>query len=242
MYCDESFAIAAVQGGVTNLGLDFNSRALEVLQRHIDATRITGDTDLILWQSGSLSGSLSHTYIDYGDGTSSPTTNSICDLSLQQQIDDFVSKKTVQEIVNLKLDIIAFDENHFHGTTEKADKIFQTYGSTNTCILLLTATYSKLLMKWNIPEDCQFYWDIEDELMCKQRNVAGIKEKHGADDVSLFLNSDNVEQLLSAYDKMPDLHLMTTMMNHSRYESIKHSIKDTSYGFSNGTLFSNKKL
>ena len=35
------------------------------------------DTDLILWQSGSLSGSLSHTYIDYGDGTSSPTTNSI---------------------------------------------------------------------------------------------------------------------------------------------------------------------
>lgn len=48
------------------------------------------DTDLILWQSGSLSGSLSHTYIDYGDGTSSPTTNSICDLSLQQQIDDFV--------------------------------------------------------------------------------------------------------------------------------------------------------
>ena len=27
-------------------------------------------TDLILWMSGSLSGSISHIYIDYGDGTS----------------------------------------------------------------------------------------------------------------------------------------------------------------------------
>lgn len=48
------------------------------------------DTDLILWVSGSLTGSLSLTYIDYGDGTSSPTTSSDCSLSLQQQTDDFI--------------------------------------------------------------------------------------------------------------------------------------------------------
>ena len=47
-------------------------------------------TDLILWMSGSLSGSISHIYIDYGDGTSLPITNSYCDLALQQQSDDFV--------------------------------------------------------------------------------------------------------------------------------------------------------
>ena len=41
--------------------------------------------DLILWMSGSLSGSLSHMYIDYGDGTSAPITNSYCDLALMQQ-------------------------------------------------------------------------------------------------------------------------------------------------------------
>jgi hypothetical protein len=45
----------------------------------------TDNDDLILWISGSLSGSISHTYIDYGDGTSSPITNSYCDLALQQQ-------------------------------------------------------------------------------------------------------------------------------------------------------------
>ena len=47
-------------------------------------------TDLILWMSGSLSCSISHIYIDYGDGTSLPVTNSFCNLALQQQEDDFV--------------------------------------------------------------------------------------------------------------------------------------------------------
>ncbi|MBU3691914.1 MAG: apolipoprotein N-acyltransferase [Candidatus Nanopelagicaceae bacterium] len=50
----EGFNISAVQGGVTNLGLDFNSRALEVLQRHIDASKIPKDTDLILWPENSV--------------------------------------------------------------------------------------------------------------------------------------------------------------------------------------------
>lgn len=42
------------------------------------------DNDLILWMSGSLTGSISHIYIDYGDGASAPITNSYCDLALQQ--------------------------------------------------------------------------------------------------------------------------------------------------------------
>ncbi len=50
----EGFNIAAVQGGVTKLGLDFNNRALEVLQRHIDATDNFEDIDLILWPENSV--------------------------------------------------------------------------------------------------------------------------------------------------------------------------------------------
>jgi apolipoprotein N-acyltransferase len=46
--------IIAVQGGVTNLGLDFNSRALEVLNRHIDATPRGGRADLIIWPENSV--------------------------------------------------------------------------------------------------------------------------------------------------------------------------------------------
>jgi hypothetical protein len=43
------------------------------------------DEDLILWMSGSESGSISHIYIDYQDGLSAPITNSYCNLALQQQ-------------------------------------------------------------------------------------------------------------------------------------------------------------
>lgn len=43
------------------------------------------DTDLILWMSGSESGSLSHMYIDYGDGSTASFVNSSCSLALQQQ-------------------------------------------------------------------------------------------------------------------------------------------------------------
>ena len=41
--------IAAVQGGVDNLGLDFNDRALSVLKRHISATKDVSGVDLIIW-------------------------------------------------------------------------------------------------------------------------------------------------------------------------------------------------
>ena len=41
--------IAAVQGGVDNLGLDFNNRALSVLNRHIAVTRNLTNVDLIVW-------------------------------------------------------------------------------------------------------------------------------------------------------------------------------------------------
>jgi hypothetical protein len=50
------------------------------------------DEDLILWMSGSKSGSISHIYIDYGDGSSTPITNSYCDISLQQQNSQLTAK------------------------------------------------------------------------------------------------------------------------------------------------------
>lgn len=41
--------VTAIQGGVTNLGLDFNARALDVLKRHVQATRPVSGTSLYLW-------------------------------------------------------------------------------------------------------------------------------------------------------------------------------------------------
>ncbi len=155
----------------------------------------------------------------------------------KQLLDDYVFEKKVEVIMQLNLDFIVFDENHFHGTTQMSKNILQSYSSQKTIKLYLTATYAKPLCEWNIPLDCQFYWDIEDEQLCKKRNIQGLVEKHG-DDVVLFLTEENKEVKLSVYDKMPDLELITNVMDRKRYEVIKERIKDTSYGFSNSTLLS----
>lgn len=159
----------------------------------------------------------------------------------KQLLDDYVFEKKVEIIQQLNLDFIVFDENHFHGTTLKSKNILQSYSSSKTIKLYLTATYAKPLSEWNIPLECQFYWDIEDEQLCKKRNIQGLVEKHG-EDVLLLLTEENKEQLLCIYDKMPDLELITNMMDIKRYEVIKEQIKDTSYGFSMSTLFSTTPL
>ena len=153
----------------------------------------------------------------------------------KQLLDDYVFEKKVDAIQDLNLDFIVFDENHFHGTTQMSKNILQSYSSPNTIKLYLTATYAKPLSKWNIPLKCQSYWDIEDEQMCKKRDIQGLVEKHGED---VFLTEENKEQKLCIYDNMPDLHIITNMMDRDRYEVIKERINDTSYGFSNGTLLS----
>ena len=166
-------------------------------------------------------------------------TNNIIIVS-KQLLDDYVFEKKINSIKDLNLDGIVFDENHFHGTTQMSKNILQSYSSSKTFKLYLTATYAKPLNEWTIPEDCQLYWDIEDEQMCKKRDIDGLFEKHG-EDVLLFITKDNQERLLSVYDKMPDLHIITNMMDRKRYEMIKERIQDTSYGFSNGTLLSTTK-
>jgi apolipoprotein N-acyltransferase len=46
---DERLQITAIQGGVDDLGLDFNNRALRILQRHAQATHNVPGTDLYIW-------------------------------------------------------------------------------------------------------------------------------------------------------------------------------------------------
>lgn len=159
----------------------------------------------------------------------------------KQLLDDYVFEKKIEEIYNLNLDFIVFDENHFHGTTQMSKNIIKSYSSHKTVKLYLTATYMKPLNEWNIPEQCRFYWDIEDEQLCKKRNIQELMEKHG-EDVKIFLHEKNKEKMLEVYDKMPDLYILTNMMDKKRYDVIKEKIKDTSYGFSNSTLFSTTRL
>lgn len=155
----------------------------------------------------------------------------------KQLLDRHIEINTNKNIKNLKLDLIIFDENHFGGTTDNSQKILDSYASGNSVNIFLTATYHKTTHKWNIPIDCQFYWDIEDEQICKRRDISKLEKRHGQY-INKFINEDNKEDLLRIYDNMPDLHIISTLMDQKRYEDIKNKIMDTKYGFSMDVLFS----
>ena len=166
---------------------------------------------------------------------------------LQKYIDD----KTIMKIKNLKLDIIGFDENHFSGTTDLSKSILDSYSSKNTIKVYLTATYNKPLREWNIPEECQMYWDIEDEQICKsilvdETNVEKLKEKHGDTSITATIKyfTDkglSLTDMFNPYENMPDLYLITTIFDSQRYDIIKDKIMGSKYGFCFDVLFALNK-
>ena len=168
----------------------------------------------------------------------------------KQLLQKYVNDNTIIEIKNLKLDLIIFDENHFSGTTELSKYILDSYASKNTVKIYLTATYNKPLKEWNIPEECQMYWDIEDEQFCKsilndETNITKLKEKHNEEYINKTIKyytelGYNINDIFNSYEKMPDLYLITTMFDSQRYEIIKEKIMDSKYGFSFDVLFSLK--
>ena len=169
----------------------------------------------------------------------------------KQKLDHYINDKTIMKIKNLKLDIIGFDENHFTGTSDKSQLIIDSYSSKNTVKIFITATYNKPLKKWNISEECQMYWDIEDEQICKSillddMNVERLKDKHGDTSIITTINNfankgSSIGDMFKPYENMPDLYLITTMFDIQRYNIIKNNIMDSKYGFSFDVLFALNK-
>ena len=169
----------------------------------------------------------------------------------KQLLEKYINEKTIMKIKNLKLDIIAFDENHFTGTSDLSKDILDSYSSKNTVKIYLTATYNKPLHEWNILQECQMFWDIEDEQICKsilinENNLIKLKEKHGNEYITTTIKyyTDlglSINDIFKCYDKMPDLHLITNMFDQQRYEIIKENIMGSHYGFSFDVLFSLNK-
>ena len=168
----------------------------------------------------------------------------------KQLLQKYINEKTIMKIKNLKLDIIGFDENHFSGTTDLSKDILTSYSSKNTIKIYLTATYNKPLKEWNIIHECQMFWDIEDEQICKsilidENNLERLKEKHGSEYIEKNIKyyADlglSLHDIFKCYEKMPDLHLITNMFDSQRYEIIKeklHKNNENKMGFCFDVLF-----
>ena len=171
----------------------------------------------------------------------------------KQLLQKYINDKTIMKIKNLKLDIIGFDENHYSGTTDLSKDILTSYTSKNTIKIYLTATYNKPLKEWNILPECQMFWDIEDEQICKsilidENNLDKLKEKHGNEYITKTIKyytilGLSINNIFKCYEKMPDLHLITNMFDSQRYEIIKEKLNnENKMGFCFDTLFGLNKV
>ena len=166
----------------------------------------------------------------------------------KQMLQRYVNENTIQEIKNLNLDIIAFDENHFSGTTDISKNILESYinNDKTTIKIYLTATYSKPLKCWNIIDECRLTWTLEDELICKTifKNGANLyklmekydtKENKYIDETLKCFPKKSINDIFKPYATMPDLHIITNMFDQQKYNEL---IKNNNDGFSFNTLLS----
>ena len=155
----------------------------------------------------------------------------------KQLLENYIFNNKINTLKLLNFNYIFFDENHYAGTTEISTSIVNTYKSDNTILVLLTATYQKPLNHWNISPDCSYYWDLEDEKMCKNNDSIGLINKHGSEvleTLDYFKNSN----ILKCYEKMPELELITSMFETDIFNTIKEKTVNNKYGLSLKTLFS----
>jgi hypothetical protein len=197
--------------------------------------------------------------IHHIEGSKSLETLEISDNNIfimsKQLLQKYTKEKTNMKIKDLKLDIIGFDEVHFTGCTDLSKDILDSYSSKNTIKIYLTATYNKPLKEWNILQECQMYWDIEDEQISKSiliynNNLDKLKEKHGDEYITKTIKYYNnlglsTNDIFKSYEKMPDLHLITNMFDSQRYEIIKeklHKNSENKMGFCFDVLFGLNKM
>ena len=163
-------------------------------------------------------------------------TNNVIVIS-KQLLDNYLKYDKKTDFHNQLYDLIIFDENHYGGTTNNSKEILKLFNSNFSNEIFLTATYQKTLSQYKIPEDCQFFWNVEDEMYCKNRNINKLKIKHGID-VECFLDENNIDSKLKFYDNMPNMHLISTILDQEKFNNIKSNLENDEQGFSMDVLFS----
>lgn len=163
----------------------------------------------------------------------------------KQYLDNHINENTILPIRNLHLNLIFFDENHYGGVTLYSQQIVESYIVPQTIKVFLTATYKKPLDVWEILENGQMFWSMEDEQICKNiynnnNNINYLKERHQKVQAiidKLHGMQYSTKQIFECYLNMPDMYLLTTLFDPDQFDEIKEKIADSKYGFSFESLF-----
>ena len=205
---------------ITPVPNETSSQFLEMFENYIDFI----DFNIINFDSGNMIKNLKF-------------TNKNIIVTSKQLLQNYINENGIESIKNLNFNYIFFNENHIGGTTELSTQIITTYKKEDTILVFLTATFHKPLNHWNIQKECSFYWDLEDEHLCKNENIDDLVIKHGVEIIET-LEYFNDNTILKNYEKMPELELITTMFETNIFNTIKDKQYNNKYGFSLKTLLS----
>lgn len=155
-------------------------------------------------------------------------------------------------LVGLDWDLVILDEIHAGGSTDLSSQMLDLYTSGNAVKLMMTATYTKAVYHYSIPEDCCFFWDMEDARLMRSWGEPGVRErlseKYGSDDVEAAINETykagfTDDSIRECYVNAPSLAIFTTLMQPEIYEGLRQIMDspDNIYGFSLRALFMTTK-
>lgn len=148
--------------------------------------------------------------------------------------------KIIKWLKEMSFDIRFLDESHNGGTTELAKKVLDNYGS-NSFTVQITATYSKPINDYDIPEHSQILWDLEDVQLCKnidkKDNIQKLCSKMGKKSIKNILSKYSIEELKKDYGKYPEFNILTDKINDEKLKELVIKTSDNNYGWSPESVF-----
>jgi len=149
-------------------------------------------------------------------------------------------------LIGLHWDLILMDEIHEGGSTERSDKMFESYFTPYSIRILMTATYVKPVEHHTIPLEHCFFWDLEDVRLMRRWGdtevLVRLSEKYTKSFVEeakrlTYESGETDASIRACYESAPRLGILTTIMQQTLYNELKIATENTVYGFSMRALF-----
>lgn len=148
-------------------------------------------------------------------------------------------KTTIKWLQSMSIDLLLIDEPHTGGTTSLATSVYHTYGRGSK-VVYVTATSTKPVVGYSIPNEQIVGWDLEDVRLCRgiddKSNRTRIVEKYGPI-CKTILKKYSKRVIKETYNRYPTMIFANTSFK----PAVKKEIIDDNGGWSLMSLFMLKK-
>jgi len=154
-------------------------------------------------------------------------------------------------LIGLAWDLVLIDEVHQGGTTELSNEALHKYIGSAIRIMM-TATYTKPVICFDLPSKNCFYWDLEDVGLMRRWGedevFQRLCEKYGTAEVTqarteLYKNGETDATVRAGYVSSPVLAMLTPLMQADKYNELYEATNspDNKYGYSMRSLYMTTK-